>query len=316
MHSHGLTAGTQVAWANIGIGVTHVVTMHDVFRPGQVAGLAGRAKLWILRRLLQRVDALVAVSSDVRANLLAYLPKLRRGTGRIVSILNGIDTQRFADTSVQAPYSIRERLDLGSNVILVGFLGRFMEQKGFLPLLDALRGLVADPPTAPFHLVALGSGDFEREYRLEVQRRGLAAKVSFLEFVPDVGPILRQLDLLVMPSLWEACPLLPMEAMALGVPVLGSDCIGLREVLRGTPSIMVPAGDARAWCQALREAIARPWRDAARAYAQGACKRFDVARSAERLRQLFDQLLCESRPRAAAAALTRISERRTLAVPK
>jgi glycosyltransferase involved in cell wall biosynthesis len=80
-----------------------------------------------------------------------------------------------------------------------------------------------------------------------------------------------------------------MEAMVAGVPVLGSDCIGLREVLRDTPSRTVPAGDPEAWSRALEQAIASPWKEAARAFAQEARRRFDVAESAGRLVEVFEQ---------------------------
>ena len=92
-----------------------------------------------------------------------------------------------------------------------------------------------------------------------------------MEAVPDVLPILQKLDLLIMPSLWEACPVLPMEAMCAGVPVLGSDCIGLREVLRGTPSLTSPAGDAPALASAIQEAIKPGSRHQAQAYVAEAC---------------------------------------------
>jgi glycosyltransferase involved in cell wall biosynthesis len=111
-----------------------------------------------------------------------------------------------------------------------------------------------------------------------------------LDFVPDVLPLLRQLDLLVVPSLWEASSLVSMEAMAAGVPVLGTDCIGLREVLRDTPSRAVRAGDEVDLCRGLRQALARPWAAAARAFAAEACERFDNARAAGRLLELYAAL--------------------------
>jgi glycosyltransferase involved in cell wall biosynthesis len=175
-------------------------------------------------------------------------------------------------------------------LFVMGFLGRFMEQKGFLPLLDALQRLRQEGASRPFHLAAVGSGDYEREYRAQVAKRGLTDVVTFLPFTPDVGPVLRQLDLLVMPSLWEACPLLPMEAMAAGVPVLGSDCIGLREVLNDTPSVLTPAGDTGALAGAIRDAIASPWTVEAREYAVTARARFDVSRAAEELCRVFESL--------------------------
>ena len=64
--------------------------------------------------------------------------------------------------------------------------------------------------------------------------------------------------LLAVPSLWEALPLLPMEAMVAGVPVLGTDCIGLREVLRDTPSRVVRAGEVGALLGGFRASLEKP----------------------------------------------------------
>jgi glycosyltransferase involved in cell wall biosynthesis len=291
IHSQGVTAAAQAVWANRGLGVPHLATAHDVFRPVQVAGVLGWAKLWFLARLLRRLDALIACGEDVRANLLEYLPGIEGAGCRIVTIRNGIDVQRFARVVELESTSadLRGQLGVSNDVRLLGFLGRFMEQKGFLPLIDALQRLAAKCTAMPYRLVAVGSGDYEREYRAEVERRGLANVVRFLGYTPDIRPILQQLDVLVMPSLWEACPLLPMEAMVAGVPVLGSDCIGLREVLRDTPSRVVPVGDTEAWSSGLEQAILEPWTDRARAFALEARQRFDVTRAAEQLIQVFEE---------------------------
>jgi glycosyltransferase involved in cell wall biosynthesis len=286
IHSHGFTAAADAVLGNLGIGVPHVVTSHDVFRADQVAGLRGVFKRWLLGLVLARTDCVVSVSRDAQDNLVRYLPGLAHSRTRLVPILNGIDVRRFA--AERGGDDLRHRLGVGDDVFMMGFLGRFMEQKGFLPMLDALERLKREGSPRPFRLAAVGSGDYEREYREEVARRGLSDVVTFLPFTPDVGPVLRQLDLLVMPSLWEACPLLPMEAMAAGVPVLGSDCVGLREVLNGTPSVMAPAGDPAALAVTLRDAIASPWTAAAREYAATARARFDVSRAASQLHGVFE----------------------------
>jgi glycosyltransferase involved in cell wall biosynthesis len=185
---------------------------------------------------------------------------------------------------------LRGQLGLPTGAALVGFLGRFMPEKGFPVLLDAVARLT-ETGAPPFHVVAFGSGDYRREYQNQIEERGLAARVTLRDFVPDVQPVLRQLDLVVVPSLWEASSLVSMEAMCAGVPVLGSDCPGLREVLRGTPSRSAPAGDALALERALREALARPWTEAARAFAPAARQRFDIARSARRLVEVYERLV-------------------------
>jgi glycosyltransferase involved in cell wall biosynthesis len=291
MHSHGLTAAAAAVWANRGLGVPHVATAHDVFRPVQAAGARGWIRLWLLERLLCRLHTLVACGDDVHANLLEYLPGIESRGCRVVTIRNGIDTRRFGSEGERETRNanLKRQLGVGDDVRLLGFLGRFMEQKGFLPLLDAVERMKERGTASPFRLVAVGSGDFEREYRAEVQRRDVADLVTFLGFVADVRPLLRQLDLLVMPSLWEACPLLPMEAMAAGVPVLGSDCIGLREVLCNTPSVTVPAYDVEAWSIALERAIGLPWTEAAKAFAAEARRRFDVTEAAEHLVRVFEE---------------------------
>jgi glycosyltransferase involved in cell wall biosynthesis len=304
LHSHGLTAAVHAGLANLDLRLPHVTTVHDPLRPEQFRGLTGRGKRWLLGRLLRRIDTAVCVSADIRANLLDYLPPLRRDPGRLVTICNGIDIGRCADLETGPPDpELRRRLGIGPDVFLLGFLGRFMEQKGFLPLLQALQQLLQGPAVArPFHLVAVGSGDYRREYQRAVAQGGLDRHVTFLDFVLDVRPILRQLDLLVVPSLWEASSLVSMEAMAAGVPVLGTDCIGLREVLHDTPSRLVRAGDAAALAAGLRDALARPWTEAARAFAPEARRRFDSARSARRLVDLFDRTCGVGFARASAAA--------------
>jgi glycosyltransferase involved in cell wall biosynthesis len=288
IHSHGLTAAMQTAAANIGIGVPHITTVHDPLRRDQFPGLRGWLKRRLMGNLLRRLDKIVCVGHDIQANLQEYLPELPRN--RLIVVPNGIDTERFAAPGLEST-ELRRRLGLKADVTIIGFLGRFMEQKGFLPLLDALAQLLRDGAARPFHLVAVGSGDFEREYRAEVERRGLGNHVSMLGFVMDVRPILRQLDLLAVPSLWEASPLLPMEAMAAGVPVLGTDCIGLREVLHNTPSHMVRAGDVTALLHGLRQALLTPRTEAARAFAPAARVRFDNRPSARRLVELFESLV-------------------------
>src|SRR5262249_5956021 len=124
---------------------------------------------------------------------------------------------------------------------------------------------------------------------------GLAEHVTFLQFVADIAPILRQLDLVTMPSLWEASPLLAMEALCAGIPMLGSSCIGLRELLHGSPSVLVPPNDPAALAEALANALSSPWTEAARASAATARQRFSAARSGEQLRQLFDDVLSPCR---------------------
>ena len=297
LHSHGVTAAVHSAVGNLALNYPHVATLHDVFRPCHFAGLSGVVKRRVLAFLLKQIHTLVPVSDDVRQNLLEYLPSLANRACSITTILNGI---QIADETLRGPAPVgdlREQLSLYGNVRVIGFLGRFMEQKGFLPFIHALRELADGGTGVPFHVVAVGSGDYRHEYAAEVRRLGLADHVTMLDFVADIRPLLAQLDLLVIPSLWEASSLLAMEAMIAGVPVLGTDCIGLREVLRGTPARTVAVGDVHALATGLRLALESPWKEEARSFAGTASTRFDNAPSARKLAAVLDGLTATRRSR-------------------
>jgi glycosyltransferase involved in cell wall biosynthesis len=295
LHSHGITAAAHAALANLGVGVPHVVTLHEPLRTGQFSGWLGPLKHWTLAKALQQADAIVTVSADLRTNLLDYFPTLRGRAGRVLIVPNGIHAERYVIPPESPANDLRERLGQDTQPFLIGFLGRFMPEKGFPVLLEAVERLAREETVRPFHLVGFGSGDFRREYQKAILRRGMDRCVTLLDFVADVQPVLRQLDLIVVPSLWEASSLVSMEAMASGVPVLGSDCIGLREVLKDTPSRTVPANDPAALAEGLRAALEDPWTDVAREFAAEAQARFDNAHSVRLLTDLFDILAVEAR---------------------
>lgn len=289
VHAHGLTAAAHASLACLRTEVPLVATLHEPLRDSQFAGLKGAGKRWLLGQALRRAASLVTVSDDARENLLRYFPGLRRRAHRIVTIPNGIDTQRFEeDADSENSLALRDDLRLDDDTILLGFLGRFMPEKGFPLLLDAIEQLVRFGSVPPFHLVAFGSGDYRREYTRQIEARGLANHITLRDFVPDVRPVLAELDLVVVPSLWEASSLVSMEAMCAGVPVLGSDCPGLREVLRGTPSRSFPTGVLAELEIALRRALTEPWYTAAANYAPRARERFDNRRSAALLLDLYE----------------------------
>jgi glycosyltransferase involved in cell wall biosynthesis len=290
VHAHGLTAAAHATLGCFGQRVPVVVTMHEPLRRDQFRGVFGSLERWLLSRALARAAAVITVSEDARANLLTFFPNLRRIADRIHTIPNGINTTKITLPGGPPSEDLRERLGIDDDVTLIGYLGRFMPEKGFPQLIEAVSRLARFGSARPFHVVAFGSSDYRAVYEKQIVERGLSGFLTLRDFVPDVTPVLERLDLVVVPSLWEASSLVSMEAMSAGVPVIGSDCPGLREVLRGTPSRMVRTGDVGALEVGLRGALADLWTDAARAYAPVACQRFDVRQSARRLVDLYERL--------------------------
>jgi glycosyltransferase involved in cell wall biosynthesis len=132
-----------------------------------------------------------------------------------------------------------------------------------------------------------------REYRALIERRGLADRFSFLGFVPNARKLMPWVDAVVMPSLWEACPLQTMEALAGGAPYIGTDIPGVRELVESSPAIIVPPRDAAALAGAMETVLAAPdeARSRARAFAPTGRERFAVQASASGLERLYDEVL-------------------------
>jgi glycosyltransferase involved in cell wall biosynthesis len=167
-----------------------------------------------------------------------------------------------------------------------------MSQKGFKYLVEAL-AVIAGDKNLPKRAVILAFGEdgFIREEREAVRARGLTDAVYFLPFVSDIAPTLKGLDVVAMPSLWEACGLLAMEAMVAGVPLIGTNCIGLREVLRDTPARVVPASDGVALSRALITEMENPTTAEARKFAVEAASRFRVKERAAAIEKLMLEFL-------------------------
>lgn len=151
----------------------------------------------------------------------------------------------------------RARAD-AARAFTVGYIGRFVAEKGVWTLLTA----IADLPTA--QLVLVGAGALRSEIERWIAARHLAARVRVVPAVPheEIARVLNTFDVLVLPSqmtaTWkEQFGHVLIEAMASGVPVIGSNSGAIPEVI-GDAGIIFPEGDARA----LRDALATLQNDA------------------------------------------------------
>jgi len=288
VHSHGFTAACCAALPARWRRVPHLATIHDILQDSQFVGSKGIARRLGFRVLLNLVDVVHAVGNEAGENLVAYLG---RGIGsRLRVIRNGILTEPVLQA---APRDLRTELGLQSSAFIVGYFGRFMAQKGFRYLVEAVRLLrdrEGNQLHRPVHVVALGADGFVREERAALERAGLRSYFSFLPHVPELASTLKAVDVVAIPSLWEAMPLLPMEAMVAGVPVVGTNCIGLGEILVDSPSAIVSPRDAVALAGALEHEANSSSRAAAEGFVPRAVERFDVANQVSRLGDLISQM--------------------------
>jgi len=288
IHSHGFSAGILTELSRTGLELPHLMTGHDVFSRVQFSGFSGLLRHWFMGQLFRRMTAIHTVSEDARQNLLEFFPGVE--ISRVHCILNGVDTNYFRDG---VPKALKETIGLPTEIPLIGFFGRFMSLKGFRLLVDAMERIVNDGllDKVP-HVVTFGWNGFIREDYAYLRSKGLGDYFHQLDLSHDMPGVLKGVDLVAMPSRSETCPLLAMEVLAAGVPIAGSDCIGLREVLAGSPARPFRAGDS----SALKEAIVTEFKQIPerrrefKEYQPQAIARFDIDRAARSLAALYAEL--------------------------
>jgi L-malate glycosyltransferase len=166
------------------------------------------------------------------------------------------------DTNIYCPSSIAPNLKAEwstSDEIVIGYLGRIVEEKGLRTLLHALKKI--EP--LPWKLVIVGTGDYETQFRRIAIDLGLTERICYLGYVPhDQAPnYLSAFDLLVIPSEtrsnWkEQFGRVIIESMACGTPVIGSDSGEIPFLISETQGgLSFPEGNAEEFSKRLEYLI-------------------------------------------------------------
>jgi glycosyltransferase involved in cell wall biosynthesis len=211
-----------------------VHTFHGHVLSGYFSGPVQRAFVILERQLARRTDVLVAVSEQVRDELLD-LGIGRPAQYRVIPV--GLDLS--AHLAVDEPSgALRSRIGVRPDVPLVGVLGRLVPIKDHPTLFEA----VARTPGV--HLAVVGDGERRAELEGRARALGVADRVHFTGWWSDVPAVLADLDVVALSSRNEGTPVALVEALAAGRPVVATDVGGVRSVVRdGVTGILVPPGD-------------------------------------------------------------------------
>jgi glycosyltransferase involved in cell wall biosynthesis len=284
-HTHTLAAAnalSRIAARVAGVPIVSHLHIENHFRP------ATRPLLRALDNRTARLAArLVAVSQATRA---AYE---RQGypRGRIELLYNGVEPA----TSV--PSGLRAELGLGDDGLVVALVGRLCDVKGQRELIEALG-------SAPGVRAILVGDDLEQggEYRRflerEAERLGVTDRVVFAGPRDDVDRVLADVDVLALPSWTEGLPLVALEAMARGRPVIATPVGGTAEaVVDGETGILVPPRDPQRLAEGLRRLAADPaLRE--RLGAKGrerVAERFSAREMTRRMLEIYDEVAGSAR---------------------
>jgi glycosyltransferase involved in cell wall biosynthesis len=215
--------------------------------------------------LLRRFDAIVTVSPSMNDEI------DRHGLSRkLVTIINGIDTDRFAP---QHPGTGRSHWGIANSDFVFGVIARLSIEKGHRVLLEAFARVARDDTRA--RLLIVGDGP-DRQHLVDLTHRlGVDSRVLFTGTQTRIERLLHDVDCYVSPSLTEGMPMVVLEAMASGLPIVATDVGSLRQLLVPDAGVLVPPDDA--------EALAR-------AMAGMLCDKYDVPRMRREARRRAVQL--------------------------
>jgi glycosyltransferase involved in cell wall biosynthesis len=160
---------------------------------------------------------------------------------KCVVIRSGVDLEALNSTQVDVS---RKKRELGLDPVrpVVGTIGPFKRQKAPLDFVRMASRVARARPDVQF--VMVGDGELRSEVETELRGCGLVSSVHLLGWRRDVAEILRCLDVFVLTSLWEGLPRVYLEALASGVPIVGTRVDGAEEVIRdGVNGYLLKPGD-------------------------------------------------------------------------
>ena len=218
LHTHTAKAGTLGRLAAMlrlkrigGRRLRLVHTFHGHVFSGYFSRMASRLVVAVERRLAALTDRVVVLSPEQAHDLCQVFGVCR--PEKIVVLPNGLDTAPFAQAR---PGLLRRELGLEAETPLVGFVGRLTAIKDPATILRAIAHIYSA------HLALAGDGELRQDLQDLAAELGLAGRIHFLGWRSDMASFYADLDLLVLASRNEGLPLVVLEALAAGRPVVSS----------------------------------------------------------------------------------------------
>jgi len=222
LHAHSRVPVWIAWWASCLSGVPWVFTAHDRYKKNCAIYPFRHAK------------AAICVSNSVSGHLKGFLPE------NVHVIYNGLpkDYEKWQQKSIEAPMRFL-------------FLGRLTKRKGFDVALRAL-GELKD---YEWELDVVGDGTFRTTLEIISKEFGIEGRVHFHGFRNDTDEWMKRCDCLLFPSLDEGMPLVLMQAVYMGVPILASDIAPVRELAVSSGGSLVPPGEVEAWKERIKSIL-------------------------------------------------------------
>jgi glycosyltransferase involved in cell wall biosynthesis len=258
VHTHTPIASFLTRLACIGLGRTQrpaiIYTAHG-FHFHRNGELLTNVVYQIWEKLVARwTDYLVVINQEDRER--AMWLRLVRPERIILMPGIGIELRAYAPRlpSPQDKGTFRTKLGIPAAAPVITMIAEFSPGKRHGDLLAA----VATTAWNDWHIIFAGEGRTLEQTKHQVHELGLTGRTHFLGFCEDVAGLLRESNVTALPSEREGLPRAIMESMAAGVPVVGADSRGIRDLLSDDCGVLHPVGDIEKLRVALERVIYSP----------------------------------------------------------
>ncbi|MCF1750301.1 glycosyltransferase [Mariniradius sediminis] len=245
---------------------------------------------WLLRQFSKMVDKVTAISPNVERYL---LDTARIKRSKVQRINNGVPLPALV-SEVQKN-AMRQRLGIGEDAVVVGFVGRFFnDHKRMTDLLEAI-SIVNEEK---LKLLMVGDGRDRQMVEERIKELGISERVILAGYQSDTAMYFAIMDIFSVPSAREGFGLVAAEAMMHHLPVIASQVGGLKDVvLDGVTGYLVPPQNPSILADCIKKLLADPelsQKMGAAGY-QRAVKNFSAARYCRDVESLYLGLLKEKR---------------------
>jgi glycosyltransferase involved in cell wall biosynthesis len=242
VHTHGYRPDIVDLPVARNAGIACISTLHGFTGGDWKVRLYERIQL----RTLTHTDAVVAVSRSVYDRARRY--------GVSANVLHTIRNAYTAPAPFASRVHARHALCLDDTRTHIAWIGRLSHEKGPDVMLEAM-GVLNDPQIA---LSLVGDGPMREPLRARAEALGVADRVTFHGIVVDAARLLPAFDLFALSSRTEGTPMVLLEAMAAGIPIVATAVGGVPDVVSTHEAILVPAERPEELANAIRAIVAAP----------------------------------------------------------
>lgn len=244
--------------------------------------IGGRMRDFLMRltNFFSSLD--IAVAKTVRESI------IKRGIAikeKIVIIYNGVNFERFTERDKS---DSRRELSIPKDCKVIVSVGRLHKQKGYIYLIDAMRGVVDNQEDTKLYI--LGEGKERVILEKRIKENNLDNHIHLVGNVKNVNDYLRAADIFVMPSLWEGFSLVAVEAAYTKLPIVGTSTGILPEIIKeGENGFLVESGNPKVLAEKIKYVLELP-EEKRKEIGKNSCKTVEEKFSIKRMASEYEKL--------------------------